>query len=308
MPLTRRSLMLATAPALVGAACAVQTTPKTQELRRVTHTVQATPTRDGAGVKLARILGGRSLPMLDPFLMLDEFHSDQPEDWQRGFPDHPHRGFETVTLMLDGEVTHQDSVGNAGTIGAGDVQWMTAGRGIIHSEMPRAARPGGDLWGFQLWVNLPARQKMTAPRYQEIRASAFPTVDIDDSRARVLAGAVGPRRGPIEDIAVDPVVLDVTLPARGRFRHDVFSTHTAALYVVRGDAAVGERALGAGTFAVLGPGTTVDMTSSQGGQVLLLAARPLGEPVARRGPFVMNTDAELRQAFDDYRSGRLVGG
>jgi hypothetical protein len=248
--------------------------------------------------------------MLDPFLMLDEFKSDRPEDYLAGFPTHPHRGFETVTIMLDGEVAHADSVGNRGVVGAGAVQWMTAGRGILHSEMPRATTPGALLHGYQLWVNLPAAQKMTKPRYQEIAASAFPSLDVDDGRVRVLAGRVGAVRGPIDGVATAPLVIDARLPARGRLRHDVEPGHAVALYTVDGSVRVGEQRtpVAAHRFVVLGQGDVVDIVADDAARLLFFAARPIGEPVARRGPFVMNTDDELRQAFADYRSGRLVGG
>jgi quercetin 2,3-dioxygenase len=309
--LSRRTLLAATAlpVAAGGAAFFVRAGSRTRDSRDVARVVEATPTRDGAGVKLSRILGGRALPMLDPFLLLDEFHSDRPEDWQAGFPSHPHRGFETVTIVLDGEVAHKDSVGNAGVIGAGAVQWMTAGKGIIHSEMPRAATPGGDLWGYQLWLNLPARSKMTAPRYQELSASAFPTADAGEARARVLAGRVGSSRGPIDGVLVDPLALDLAFAAGARLKQEVPRGHAALLYAVSGDLVVGPRAtaVAAGHLAVLGDGDLLEARADRPARALLLAAQPIGEPVARRGPFVMNTDDEIRQAYDDYRSGRLTG-
>lgn len=311
MPISRRAL-LASLPAvgIPAAAVFVHTQRRTRNLREVSQVVAATPTRDGAGVKLSRLLGGRALPSLDPFLLLDEFHSDRPEDWQAGFPNHPHRGFETVTMMLDGEVAHRDSVGNHGVLGAGAVQWMTAGRGIIHSEMPRAAKVGGDLWGYQLWINLPAKHKMNRPRYQELGASAFPAVDVEDARARVLAGRVGKTRGPIDGVLVDPLVLDAALEPGARLRTLLPQHHNAVLYVVTGSTYVGqqEKRLEQGDLAVLGSGDELDLTARAHSRLLLLAAAPIGEPIARRGPFVMNTEAELRQAVEDYRSGRLVDG
>ncbi|MFZ5475145.1 MAG: pirin family protein [Myxococcota bacterium] len=268
--------------------------------RTVAQIVPVTPTKDGAGVRLRRAIGSNALSMLDPFLLLDEFRSDDPDDYLAGFPDHPHRGFETVTVMLKGAMEHRDSVGNRGQLGPGSVQWMTAGRGIVHSEMPK--QRDGVMWGFQLWVNLPARLKMTAPRYQDI--GEVGETAIADARVRVLAGRVGGVAGPVDGVVVEPVLLDVTT---GRFyTEDVPAGHAAFLYVAEGEAVVGEARVAAGNVAVLGPGRSIDVGGDA--RFLLAAAAPIGEPVARRGPFVMNTDAEIRQAYADYRSGRLVGG
>jgi hypothetical protein len=308
----RRLLQGALALGAVGALGAfVHTQRRGVVVRDVGRIVDSTPHRDGAGVKLSKILGGRVLPLLDPFLMLDEFKSDRPEDYVAGFPTHPHRGFETVTIMLAGEVAHEDSVGNRGVIAGGGVQWMTAGRGILHSEMPGTTTSKGLLHGYQLWVNLPAAQKMTKPRYQELAASAFAAVDVEEARVRVLAGRVGKVRGPIDGIATAPLVLDASLGARGRLRHDVDGGHAVALYTIDGDVDVGPRRVTVpqGRLAVLSPGDVVDVTAGERpARVLVLAGRPIGEPVARRGPFVMNTQAELDQAVADYRSGRLVDG
>jgi hypothetical protein len=288
----------------------VHTTRRGVVVREVERVVPSSPHVDGAGVKLNKILGGRALPLLDPFLMLDEFKSDRPADFVAGFPTHPHRGFETVTIVLSGEVAHEDSVGNHGVIAGGGVQWMTAGRGILHSEMPAVSTPGGLLHGYQLWVNLPAAHKMTRPRYQDLSGSAFSTVAVDDARVRVLAGRVGNTRGPVDGIVTAPLVLDATLGERARLRHDVDAGHAVAVYVVDGAVVVGERraAVGQGRIAVLSPGRAVDVVATQPSRLLVLAARPISEPVARRGPFVMNTAAELDQAVADYRSGRLAGG
>ena len=311
-PVTRRRLLQgALAFGAAGALGAfVHTQRRGVVVRDVAKVVPSSPHKDGAGVRLNKILGGRALPLLDPFLMLDEFKSDDPADFVAGFPTHPHRGFETVTIVLSGEVVHEDSVGNHGVIRGGGVQWMTAGHGILHSEMPNSSTPGGLLHGYQLWVNLPAAQKMTRPRYQDLSASAFSTVDVDDARVRVLAGRVGNTRGPVDGIVTAPLVLDATLGARARLRHDVDAGHAVAVYVVDGSVRVGERRaeVGQGRIAVLSPGDVVDVVASARSRVLVLAARPIGEPVARRGPFVMNTPAELDQAVADYRSGRLVGG
>jgi redox-sensitive bicupin YhaK (pirin superfamily) len=310
--LSRRALLAGSVAlcAAGGFGAFVQTARRSRVVREVVSVVPSSPHVDGAGVQLRKILGGRALPLLDPFLMLDEFKSDRPEDYVAGFPTHPHRGFETVTIMLAGEVAHQDSVGNQGIIAGGGVQWMTAGRGILHSEMPTTKTSGGLLHGYQLWVNLPARQKMTSPRYQEFSRDAFPWIDVDESQVRVLAGRLNRVRGPIEGVATAPLVLDATLGARGRLRHDIEPEHAAAIYVVAGAVAVGEAgtSVAQGHLAVLSSGDVADIRASSGSRVLLLAGRPLREPVARRGPFVMNTAAELDRAVADYRSGRLVGG
>lgn len=303
----RRFLVEVTATtALVGLGCQ-RGHRGHRDVREVERLVDATPSRDGAGVKLRRALGAAALPMLDPFLLLDEIHSDRQEDFAAGFPTHPHRGFETVSYLIAGAFEHADSVGNRGVIGAGDCQWMTAGRGIVHSEMPRAA-PGEELWGLQLWVNLPAARKMTAPRYQDMPASAIPAIELGDARVRIAAGAVGRARGPIDGIAVAPTLLEITLPAGGAVRHELPVDHTAFAYALAGEVQLGARAATAraGQLAVLGRGRELAASSDTGGRFLLIAGTPIGEPVARRGPFVMNTDAELRQAFDDYRAGRLT--
>jgi redox-sensitive bicupin YhaK (pirin superfamily) len=314
MRLSRRDVLGVGAGAVVTAStwwsgCAPR---KSATVRAVTQTVAGALTRDGAGVKLRRILGTSALPMLDPFLMLDEFRSRRPEEYQAGFPDHPHRGFETVTIVLDGAVTHRDSVGNHGEIGPGGVQWMTAGRGIVHSEMPRAAAPDAELWGYQLWVNLPARLKMTKPRYQDLHGNLVPRVQLGDAMVRVLAGQANGVRGPVDGVAVQPTVLDVTLEPRARLVTPLPVGQAVCLYVMEGSVvpggAAGATPLGQGMLAVLGDGTDLELGALTASRLLVLAGEPVREPVARRGPFVMNTDEEIRQAFEDYRSGRLVGG
>ncbi len=268
------------------------------------------PTTDGAGVKLRRVIGTPHCDMIDPFLMLDEFGSDDPEAWIAGFPDHPHRGFETVTIMLEGRVRHGDSVGNSGVIEAGDVQWMTAGRGIIHSEMPEMAE--GRLRGFQLWVNLPANLKMTAPRYQDIPAARIPSVEADGVRIRVIAGTLEGVRGPAE--AHVPVrLLDMSLAAGAAYEVDAPAGRGCFLYVAEG-ALDGRDGLGraievpAGTLAVVrGEGGLALKAGATTTRLLYAEGKPIGEPVARHGPFVMNTRAELIEAFEDYNAGRLAG-
>lgn len=306
---TRRGVLRLAGAALLTA-CAPPAPPVARSATprpvRAVHTHQTS--RDGAGVALRRALGHRGLPDLDPFLLLDEIRSDRPEDYIAGFPTHPHRGFETVSYLLAGRFEHKDSVGNHGAIGPGAAQWMTAGRGILHEEMPRQTA-GELLWGFQLWVNLPAAEKMTRPRYQELAAGDIPELDLDDARVRLVAGEVAGRRGPVDGVSVGPTMLDATLAAGAALRHPVAGEHAAFAYVLGGEALLGPEArrVVAGEVAVFGDGDTVVATASTGARLLLLAARPLREPIARRGPFVMNTDAELRQAFADYRAGRLAG-
>ncbi|MGH6955524.1 MAG: pirin family protein [Caulobacteraceae bacterium] len=261
---------------------------------------------DGAGVKLSRILGQPALPDLDPFLLLDAFGSDDPAAYIAGFPSHPHRGFETVTYMLAGRMRHRDNAGNEGLLGPGSVQWMTAGRGIVHSEMPEQAE--GLMKGFQLWVNLPAKDKMGPPRYQDIPAERVPEADLGGgARAKVLAGEVGGVRGPVDPGATEPIFLDVALQAGSATRIALPEGHNAFAYVFEGEAEVGEPAerLGQGRIGVLSKGGEVRLAASAGARLILVAGKPIGEPVAKYGPFVMNTEAELAQAFDDYRAGRL---
>jgi redox-sensitive bicupin YhaK (pirin superfamily) len=283
-------------------------------VRAVARVIEAEATSDGAGVRLRRSLGSRQLDHLDPFLLLDEFRSDQAADYLAGFPDHPHRGFETVTYMLAGSMRHEDHQGHAGTLSAGSVQWMTAGRGIIHSEMPRQEQ--GLMWGFQLWVNLPARMKMMAPRYQDLPPSAIPEVlTADGARVRAIAGEVGGVSGAVTGIVTEPTYLDVRVPPGGRFEHGLPAGHNACAYVFEGEGAVGATGseAGAGTpvraghLAVLGAGEQVAVSAGASAvRFLLLAARPIGEPIARYGPFVMNSREEILQAIRDYQDGRLA--
>ena len=276
--------------------------------REVASLVTAREVREGAGVLVRRSIGTRELDHVDPFLLLDEFRSDDAADYIAGFPDHPHRGFETVTYMLAGAMEHQDHRGTVGHLGPGSVQWMTAGRGIVHSEMPRQER--GLMWGFQLWVNLPAALKMTEPRYQDVPADAIPEAALPGARVRVIAGECAGVRGAIGGIATDPVYLDVRLEAGGSFEQPLPEDHNAFCYVYEGETRVGEgggRAAGRGQLALLGPGTAVRLAApaGAGARALLVAARPLREPIARYGPFVMNTREEIMQALDDFSAGRL---
>ena len=275
--------------------------------RPVAKLARGMPASDGAGVKLNRVIGTPEIQDVDPFLMLDEFRSDAAADYLAGFPDHPHRGFETVTYMLAGRMRHGDNKGHTGLLEAGSVQWMTAGRGIVHSEMPE--QENGLMQGFQLWVNLPAKDKMVAPRYQEIPPRDIPVAQLDGGvKVKVIAGAIDGVRGPIHGIATEPVLLDVALPAGGRFALPLPAGHSVFLYPFEGEVAVGDPAtrVPRGSIAVLGPGDGVVLTAPAGdARVLLAAGRPLNEPVARYGPFVMNTQQQIREALADYELGRF---
>ena len=266
-------------------------------------------TTDGAGVKMIRMIGSRALGPLDPFLMLDYFGSDSAADYIGGFPDHPHRGFETVTYMLAGRMRHRDNHGHEGVIEAGDVQWMTAGRGVVHSEMPE--QQSGLMRGFQLWINLPAAQKMSAPNYQEFPAARFPLEQRDGAQVKVVAGRTNLGAvGPVKTSAVDALYLDIALQPGGVFSETVESDHRAFFVVYEGEvevsAAEGERRVVAPALVVLGDGDAATIKADDSGaRVLLIAGRPIGEPIAWGGPFVMNTREEVLQAFDDYHAGRF---
>ncbi len=279
------------------------------KVRPVARLSRGVPASDGAGVKLTRVIGTPQLGEVDPFLLLDEIRSAEGSDYGAGFPDHPHRGFETVTYMLAGRMRHADNHGNSGLLTPGSVQWMTAGRGIVHSEMPE--QEGGLMWGFQLWVNLPSRDKLIAPRYQDIAPDRIPEAALaDGSRVRVLAGEFGGLTGPVEGIVTEPLLLDLEVPAGGRVAVPLPRGHSAFLYVFAGEAGIGEPAtvVPRGSAAVLGEGDVALVRGSGSGQaarVLLAAARPLNEPVARYGPFVMNTQQEIRTAIADYQAGRF---
>jgi quercetin 2,3-dioxygenase len=276
--------------------------------RRVVTTIRGRPASDGAGVKLTRVIGQPSLPDLDPFLMLDEFGSDKGADYIGGFPDHPHRGFETVTYMLAGRMRHGDNQGNVGLLRPGSVQWMTAGRGIIHSEMPEQEE--GLMQGFQLWVNLPAKDKMCKPRYQDIDPENIPVVTrADGVTVKVLVGSFDGVKGPVSDVATDPLYLDITLPAGTSVSVPVEAAHNAFAYPFEGQVRIGAGAqlVERGQLAVLSLGDSVTIEGGpNGGRLILVAGRPLREPVAKYGPFVMNTPDEIHQAIADYQAGRFV--
>ena len=280
--------------------------------RTVVRIVKPQAVLEGAGVKLQRSIATQELNYLDPFLLFDHFGSDNPADYLAGFPMHPHRGIETVTYMLAGVVNHRDSLGNAGSITAGDVQWMTAGRGIMHEEMPRPHR--GEMAGFQLWVNLPAKLKMTTPRYQEIASAQIPeATTADGTRIRVIAGTVNGIRGPVSGIAADPVYLDVSVPTGGSFVQTVERGHTAFAYVFAGGGRFGitdkeeGEAVRHPTLVVFGDGDRVEVRApAHPVRFLFVSGKPLYEPIARYGPFVMNTAEEIEQALRDLQNGTFV--
>lgn len=310
--------------------------------RAVTQVVTGMPTSDGAGVKLRRVIGQPDLAELDPFLMLDEFGTDQPQDYIAGFPEHPHRGFETVTYMLDGRMRHRDNHGHEGVLVPGSVQWMTAGRGIVHSEMPEQQE--GRMRGFQLWLNLPAGEKMTAPKYQEFGPERIPlATPAAGVTVKVIAGRVGSVTGPISQPSTDPTYLDISIGDGMQYVHELPLEHAAFLYVYEGALRVGASAgpgsevtlVREGELAVLGQGTRVQLRGDSNeaagpvrtaagalradadlahsaaiagdgkSRAILVAGQPLREPVARHGPFVMNTREQVLQAISDFRSGRF---
>lgn len=276
---------------------------------RVGRKLRGQATSDGAGVRLTRVIGGPQLPDLDPFLLLDEFGTDRPEDYLAGFPEHPHRGFETVTYMLDGRMRHRDNHGNEGVLVPGSVQWMTAGRGLVHSEMPE--QEAGRMRGFQLWVNLPAREKMTDPKYQEFAPDRIVQLrPADGVEVKLIAGRVGEVSGPIAQPATDPVYLDIALAAAAQWEYELPEGHNAFVYVYEGGIAVGDgedaREIDAQELAVLSGGHLLKLRDSgRGSRLIVVAGRPLREPVARYGPFVMNTKQEVMQAFVDFQEGKF---
>lgn len=275
--------------------------------RPVRQMIEPQPILEGAGVRLRRSFPGRSLDFPDPFLLFDHFGSDDPRDYMAGFPMHPHRGIETVTYMLVGAVAHQDSLGNAGVIRAGDVQWMTAGGGIMHEEMPKQA-PDGRMEGFQLWVNLPARLKLSPPRYQEFTADTIPQAARPDGvTIRVIAGTVEGLTGPVREIAADPIYLDVTVPAGGQFAFPVTRGHTALAYAFRGAGTFGATVIRAPKLLLFGDGDRVEVEANdQPVRFLLMSGQPAHEPIVRYGPFVMNTREEILQALRDLQDGTFV--
>lgn len=275
--------------------------------RRVERLVQGIATSDGAGVKLTRVLTSNLQKRLDPFLMLDNFGTDNPEDYIGGFPDHPHRGFETVTYMIDGRMRHRDSGGNEGLLQNGGVQWMTAGRGLVHSELPE--QEDGRMEGFQLWLNLPARDKMCQPGYRDIQSADIPEVrPAPGVLVRVIAGGSHGVAGAVQRDATEPLYLDVHFAGAGAFSQPLAPSLNAFLYVYRGEVKVGDTVVPSGKMAILENAEEADgvvMSSDGPAKVLLIAGKPLNEPIAQYGPFVMNTQEQLRQAVADYQAGKF---
>lgn len=297
---------------------------QTRKIRRV---LKSKPTIEGAGVHLKRAFGYSQVPMFDPFLLLDDFRSDRQEDYIKGFPWHPHRGIETITYVLRGDIEHGDSMGNKGVISSGDVQWMTAGSGIIHQEMPKGG-PDGSMYGFQLWANLPKSNKMMDPRYRDVKSEQIPELRLDSGTVvRIICGSVDGIRGPVRDIVTDPEYLDVTIPAQSEFTHPVKRGNTVLAYVIEGrgcfykdkqpfsyeiegvnyfDMKI-EPLAGDGTIILFEDGDRVTVsTKDKDVRFLLISGRPIGEPVAWYGPIVMNTKEELRTAFEEYNNGTFV--
>jgi hypothetical protein len=297
-----------------------------RELRRVKKILKSKPTIEGAGVYLNRAFGYHESSLLDPFLLLDDFRSDDPSHFLPGFPWHPHRGIETITYMLRGEVEHGDSLGNKGVIYPGDVQWMTAGSGIIHQEMPKGDKDGF-MGGFQLWANLPAVEKMTDPKYRNVNDEQIPAIITNEGvRIRIISGKVNSVKGPVNDIAIDPEYLDVTVPPKSLFKHSIRKNHTVFAYVIEGSASFDDmlpegykiespsyfdferkKSIGNGHIVIFNDGDEIDVkTADDQVRFLLISGKPLKEPIAWYGPIVMNTEEELNTAFEEYRNGSFI--
>jgi len=277
--------------------------------RKVNKILKSRSTLEGAGVRLQRIFGFHEVPLFDPFLLLDHFGSDNPDDYLAGFPWHPHRGIETITYMLEGEVEHEDSLGNKGVITNGDVQWMTAGSGIIHQEMPQ--RSEGLLQGFQLWANLPAKNKMMHPRYRDIKKEEIPEVVVNDKvHVRIISGNVNGTKGPVQDIVTDPEYIDVTIKLDGKFKHPVKQGHTVLAYIFEGAGFFDikqKEMTNKGSVILYADGDFVEIyTKDKPVRFLLISGKPIGEPVAWYGPIVMNTENELYIAFQEYRNKTFI--
>jgi redox-sensitive bicupin YhaK (pirin superfamily) len=279
--------------------------------RKIKVTLKSRATFEGAGVRLKRAFGYAD-PSLDPFLLLDDFHSDDPKDYIRGFPWHPHRGIETITYMLHGNVEHGDSLGNGGVIQAGEVQWMTAGSGIIHQEMPKRNKDDTLLWGFQLWANLPASHKMMDPRYRDLRKTDIPEISLNNNevKIKIICGEINGTKGPVEDIITDPEYLDVTIGPNSEFIHPIKTGYNAFSYTISGTGYFDEREeelIGKETLVIYREGDSVKIsTENEPVRFLLISGKPLKEPVAWRGPIVMNNEEELRVAFQEYQNGTFI--
>ena len=279
-----------------------------QTSRRVEQLITGVATSDGAGVKLTRVLTGKLQRRLDPFLMLDAFGSDNPDDYIAGFPDHPHRGFETITYMLAGRMRHRDSAGNEGLLGDGGVQWMTAGRGMIHSEIPE--QQDGVMAGFQLWLNLPSQRKLCEPWYRDIPSAEIPEYVSDSGvKVRVIAGMSQGVIGAVAREITEPLYLDIHLPAGTTFATSIPNTHNAFVYVYQGTASILDAQIPAQRMAILHNDLSADgviLQAAQDTRLILVAGKPLHEPIAQYGPFVMNTEQEIQDAINDFRTGRLA--
>lgn len=283
-------------------------------IRKIRKVLKSQPTIEGAGVHLKRAFGYQQVPELDPFLLLDDFHSNNPDEYIKGFPWHPHRGIETITYVLYGKVEHGDSMGNKGTISSGDIQWMTAGSGIIHQEMPKG-QENGLMWGFQLWANLPASHKMMDPRYQDIKSNQVPEITLDGGvNVKIICGEINGLKGPVQDIVIDPEYLDITVPPKSSFTHSVKRRHKAFAYVIEGEGFFDQdrdsnahEMVGPESLVIFDDGDEVAI-STQGRPVrsLFVSGKPIGEPVAWHGPIVMNTQEELRIAFEEYENGTFI--
>jgi redox-sensitive bicupin YhaK (pirin superfamily) len=279
------------------------------EVRTVKTILRSHPTIEGAGVHLKRVFGYHQVPDLDPFLLLDHFGSDNPRDYILGFPWHPHRGIETVTYMLDGAVEHGDSIGNSGVIKSGDVQWMTAGSGIIHQEMPKQYE--GLMTGFQLWVNLPAKEKMMDPRYRDVQADTIPEVPLDSGiRIKIISGELEGTKGPVKDLVIDTEYLDVTMPPNSEFERSFEKGYKVFAYVIEGEGQFdpeSSKLIETQHLAIFGDGERINIKAGDKDlRFLLISGKPLGEPVAWYGPIVMNTQKELELAFEEYRNGTFI--
>lgn len=278
-----------------------------QGARKIKRILTRQPTMEGAGVHLNRLFGHSEAPTLDPFLMLDDFRSDTPEHYLMGFPWHPHRGIETITYVLKGDVEHGDSLGNKGTISSGDVQWMTAGSGIVHQEMPKGDADGS-MHGFQLWTNLPSSQKMMPPKYRDIKADQVPEILVQNGvNIKVIAGNINGTKGPMDDIVIDPEFLDCTVAEGKTFVHEVNPSYTAFIYVIAGKGTTDGRPIENGTLILYGKGDHLSIQAADEPlRFLLLSGSPLKQPVAWRGPIVMNTQEELDTAFQEYQDGTFI--
>lgn len=281
-----------------------------ENVRTIRTVIKSKPMMEGAGVHLKRVFGNSEAPLFDPFLMLDDFRSNNPDHYRAGFPWHPHRGIETITYVLRGDVEHGDSMGNKGVISSGDTQWMTAGSGIIHQEMPHGDSEGR-MGGFQLWANLPKSHKMMAPRYRDIKNSQVPEISLENGvKIKAICGKVGKYEGPAQGIIIDPEYLDVTIPAGSEFKHPTKRGHKVFAYVIEGQGHFDEtktNLIGNGSVCLYEDGDQIAVASGdEPVRFLLISGKPIGEPVAWYGPIVMNTDGELQQAFEEYQNGTFI--